>query len=116
VRVAAGLGACLLLAHAPAAAALTGREWQRLPEAARGVYVTGVVDAWTGLVAVQESLNARDVAITVIGDVVRCLRDRLIPAATVEALVARYVETHPGLAGKDMPDIVFAVMAEHCRR
>jgi hypothetical protein len=100
-----------LTAAAPAAA-LTGTEWQRLPAAA---YVTGVVDAWIGLVAVQESLGNRDAGITVFAGVVGCLRERLIGPERIVEAVERYVADEPGLRGKDMPDIVFVAVGPLCR-
>jgi hypothetical protein len=103
-----------LTAAAPAAA-LTGTEWQRLPAAARAAYVTGVVDAWVGLVTVQESLGNRDAGITVFAGVVGCLRERLISADRVVEAVERYVADEPGLRGKDMPDIVFVAVGPLCR-
>ena len=114
-----GLAASLALAvaalGAAPAAALTGTEWQRLPAPARAAYVTGVVDAWIGLVTVQESLGTRDAGITVFATVVGCLRERLIAPERVVEAVERYVVDAPGLRGKDMPDIVFVAVAPLCR-
>lgn len=97
------------------AAALTGAEWQRLPPPARAAYVGGVVDAWIGLVAVQESLGNPDGGITVFAAVVSCLRDRLIGPDRILAAVERYVSDQPGLRTKDMPDIVFVAIGPLCR-
>ena len=95
--------------------ALTGAEWQKLPPPARAAYVTGVVDAWVGLVTVQESLGNRDGGITVFADVVTCLRDRLIGSDRILAAVERYVADEPGLRTKDMPDIVYVALTPLCR-
>jgi hypothetical protein len=112
----AALGAALVLVGlADDARAMTGAEWRRLPVVERAAYVTGVVDAWHGLVLVQESLGARDRAISVFADVVGCLRDRLIGTVQILAAVERYVEENPGLRGKDMPDIVFVAVGPLCR-
>ena len=103
------------VAAAPAAA-VTGTEWRRLAPAARSAYVAGIVDAWGGLVNVQESLGSKDVAITVFRDVVSCLRERLLSSEQVYALVERHVDANPGLAGKDMPDLVFSALADACKK
>jgi hypothetical protein len=116
VRVlAAALTVALVTAAAGPAAALTGAEWQRLPPPARAAYVGGVVDAWMGLVAVQESLGNRDAGITVFAGVVGCLRERLIGPDRIVAAVERYVADEPGLRTKDMPDIVFVALGPLCR-
>ncbi|HXH84732.1 MAG TPA: hypothetical protein VNN07_17630 [Candidatus Tectomicrobia bacterium] len=107
-------GALTLVLAAPADA-MTGLEWRRLPPAERAAYVAGVVDAWYGLVVVQESLGARDRAITVFADVVNCLRDRLLGTAQIVTAVERYVEGNPGLRGKEMPDIVYVAVGSLCR-
>jgi hypothetical protein len=104
-----------LVALAGPASALTGAEWQKLPPPARAAYVSGVVDAWIGLVTVQESLGNRDGGITVYADVVTCLRDRLISPDKIVTAVERYVTDEPGLRTKDMPDIVFVALGPLCR-
>jgi hypothetical protein len=111
--VAAALAVTLVTTTA--APALTGDEWQRLPPPARAAYVSGVVDAWVGLVLVQESLGNRDGGITVFADVVTCLRDRLIGPDKIVGAVERYVAGEPGLRTKDMPDIVFVAVGPLCR-
>ena len=111
----ATLTVALVAATAMPAAALTGAEWQRLPSPARAAYVSGVVDAWVGLVQVQESLGNRDGGITVFAGVVACLRDRLIGPDRILTAVERYVTDEPGLRTKDMPDIVFVALAPLCR-
>lgn len=103
-----------MLAATPAAA-LTGDEWRRRPPASREAYVRGIVDAWSNVVEVQESLGARDRGITVFAAIVTCLRDRLLPYAKIVAAVEIYVRDNPGLVTKDMPDIVFAVLTAECR-
>jgi hypothetical protein len=103
--------ASLVAVTSPAA----GSEWQKLPPPARAGYVSGVVDAWVGLVNVQESLGNRDGGITVFADVVTCLRDRLIGPEKILAAVERYVTDEPGLRSKDMPDIVFVALTPLCR-
>jgi hypothetical protein len=113
-RLPAAIALALVLAASPAAA-LTGAEWRRLPPAARDAYVTGIVDAWRNVVAVQESLGGRDRGITVFAGIVTCVRDRLLPYAKIVEAAERYVRDNPGLTGKDMPDIVFAVLAAECR-
>jgi len=116
VRALAGaLPLAVLAALASPAAALTGAEWQRLPPPARAAYVSGVVDAWVGLVLVQESLGNRDGGITVFAEVVACLRDRLIGPDRIMGAVERYVADAPGLRTKDMPDIVFVAVGPLCR-
>ena len=115
IRVATGLSQILLLVTVVAAEAMTGVEWQRLPPAARAAYVDGVVDAWVGLVLVQESLGNRDAGITVFADVVTCLRDRLVGHDKIVAAVEKYVEDQPGLRSKEMPDIVFVALGPLCR-
>jgi hypothetical protein len=111
----AALTAAAVLAAAAPAGALTGSEWQRLSPAARAAYVSGVVDAWMGLVAVQESLGNRDAGITVFAGVVACLRERLLGPERIVEAVERYVADEPGLRGKDMPDIVFVAIGPLCR-
>jgi membrane protein len=105
----------LALGQGTPAAALTGTEWRHLPPPARDAYVTGVIDTWRGVVAVQESVGGHDPGITVFAGVVACLRERLIAPAQVVASVERYTEENPGLRGKDMPDIVFAALGPLCR-
>ena len=97
------------------AEALTGTEWQKLTPAARAAYVDGVIDAWVGLVMVQESLGNKDAGITVFAEVVTCLRDRLVGRDKLVAAVEKYVEDQPGLRSKDMPDIVFVAVGPFCR-
>ena len=113
--LAAGLTAALVTLAADPAAALTGAEWQKLPPPARAAYVSGVVDAWVGLVTVQESLGNRDGGITVFADVVTCLRERLIGPEKILTAVERYVDDAPGLRSKDMPDIIFVAIGPLCR-
>jgi O-acetylserine/cysteine efflux transporter len=96
--------------------AMTGTEWRRQPEPARRAYVDGVIDAWQGVVTVQESVGTRDRGIGVFADVVHCLRDRLLLPAQVYTVVDRHVEDNPGLLSKDMADIVFAALSQTCRR
>jgi hypothetical protein len=97
------------------AVAMTGTEWQKLTPASRAAYVDGVVDAWVGLVLVQESLGNKDAGITVFAEVVTCLRDRLVGRDKIVTAVEKYVEDQPGLRGKDMPDIVFVALGPFCR-
>ena len=97
------------------AEAMTGRSGRRLPPAARAAYVDGVIDAWVGLVLVQESLGNKDAGITVFAEVVTCLRDRLVGHDKIFAAVEKYVEDQPGLRTKDMPDIVFVALGPFCR-
>jgi hypothetical protein len=104
------------LVVAPRAEALTGAEWLRLAPAARAAYVSGILDAWEGLVGVQESLGSKDRAITVFADVVGCIRERPLSPADVLALVDKYTDDNPGLRTKDMADIVFAVVTQACAR
>ena len=111
----AALTVAFVTAAAAPAAALTGVEWQRLPPTARAAYVSGIIDAWVGLVEVQESLGNRDGGITVFAGVVACLRDRLIGPDRIVTAVERYVADEPGLRTKDMPDIVFVALAPLCR-
>jgi hypothetical protein len=114
MRPVAAMALALLLAATPAAA-LTGDEWRRLAPASREAYVTGVLEAWSNVVAVQESVGGRDRGITVYLAIVGCLRERLLPYAKVVAAVEAYVRDNPGLVSKDMPDIVFAVLTAECR-
>ena len=107
--------AAVSTARAISAEAMTGTEWQRLPPAARSAYVDGVIDAWVGLVLVQESLGNKDAGITVFAEVVTCLRDRLVGHDKILAAVEKYVEDQPGLRTKDMPDIVFVAVGPFCR-
>jgi hypothetical protein len=111
---AAAVAVALALAASPAAA-LTGAEWRRLPPAARDAYVLGIVEAWNGVVMVQESLGGRDSGITVFAGIVTCLRERLLSPARIAAAVDSYVRDNPGLSGKEMPDVVFAVLTAECR-
>src|SRR5260370_9009597 len=85
VRLAAACGVVVLLGPS-AAPALTGTEWRRLAPAARAAYVAGVVDAWQGLVAVQESVGSKDAGVTVFPELVSCLRDRLVPEPQLAAV------------------------------
>ena len=105
----------MLVLTATPAVALTGEEWRRLPPASRDAYVTGIVDAWSNVVEVQESLGARDRGITVYLAIVSCLRERLLPYGKIVAAVEAYVRDNPGLVTKDMPDVVFAVLTAECR-
>ena len=109
-----GLALAALLVAIPAEA-MTGTEWQRLPPAARSAYVDGVIDAWVGLVLVQESLGNKDAGITDFAEVVTCVRDRLVGHDKILAAVEKYVEDQPGLRTKDMPDIVFVAVGPFCR-
>jgi hypothetical protein len=113
--IAAALGWVVLLGPS-AALALTGVEWRRLGPAARAAYVTGVVDAWQGLVAVQESVGSPDAGITVFAEIVTCLRERLLAEAQIAAAVEKYVAENPGQSGKDMTDLVFAALSRDCSR
>ena len=115
VRLAAACSVVVLLGPS-AAPALTGVEWRRLAPAARAAYVTGVVDAWQGLAAVQESVGSKDAGITVFAELVSCLRDRLVSEAQIGAVVAKYVADNPGQSGKDMTDLVFAALTQDCAR
>jgi hypothetical protein len=100
---------------AGAAEAMSGDEWRKLPPPSRTSYVLGIVDAWAGLLLVQESLGTNDRAVTAFNDVVACVRDRAVPAPRMTEIVEKYVNDHPGLTGKDMPDIVFAALSQDCR-
>lgn len=97
------------------AEAITGEEWRRLPPPSRMSYVIGILDAWTGLLIVQESLGTNDRAVTAFNDVVACVRDRAVPAPRMAEIVEKYVSDNPGLTGKEMPDIVFAALSQNCR-
>jgi len=97
------------------AGAMTGTEWQKLTPGARAAYVDGVVDAWVGLMMVQESVGSKDAGVTVFASVVTCLRDRLIGHDKIVAAVEKYVEDQPGLRSKDMPEIVFIAIGPFCR-
>jgi len=108
--------AALVLALAAPAHAMTGAEWRRQPEPVRRAYVEGVVDAWQGLVAVQESVGTRDRGIAVFAGVIDCMRDRLLLPPQLFALVERHVDDNPGLVTKDMADIIFSALAHTCRR
>ncbi|MGH7278882.1 MAG: hypothetical protein ACREJG_09345 [Candidatus Rokuibacteriota bacterium] len=110
------LACAALLASVQPAAGVTGREWIRLPPPARAAYVAAIVDAWNNLAAVQESLGVRDRAVTGFTDVVGCVRERLMAPPQILAVVERYAQDHPGLLGKDMPDVVFAALTDACRR
>ncbi len=105
-----------LLGSAAAGDAMSGEEWRRLVPPARAAYVGGILDAWSGLALTQESLGSRDQAITVFSEVVACVRDRGMPQAQVFSLVELYAEHNPGLRTKDMPDLVFAALSQHCRQ
>ena len=115
LRVAVSVTLVALLSTVAPAEAMTGTEWQKLTPAARAAYVDGVIDAWVGLVMVQESLGNKDAGITVFAEVVGCLRDRLIGHDKIVAAVEKYVEDQPGLRSKDMPDIVFVAIGPLCR-
>ncbi len=117
-RLARGLpvGMLLLVAAAGPADAMSGAEWRRQPEAAKRAYVDGVIDAWQGVVGVQESVGTTDRGIGVFADVVNCLRDRLMLPPQVYTLVERHVTDNPGLQSKDMADIVFSALSQTCRR
>jgi len=108
--------ATLLLALAAPAHAMTGAEWRRQPDPVRRAYVEGVVDAWQGVVAVQESVGTRDRGIAVFAGAIDCMRDRLLSPPQLFAVVERHVEDNPGLGGKDMADIIFSALAHTCRR
>jgi hypothetical protein len=110
------LAIALVLAAAAPVHALTGAEWRTQPEPAKRGYVEGVVDAWHGLVTVQESLGGRDRGIAVFAEVVHCMRDRLMLPPQIFVIVERHVEDHPGLRSKDMADIIFAALSLACRR
>ena len=118
VRLARGLpaAALLLMAVAGSADAMSGAEWRRQPEPAKRAYVDGVIDAWQGVVGVQESVGTSDRGIGVFADVVNCLRDRLMLSPQVYTLVERHVADNPGLLSKDMADIVFSALSQTCRR
>jgi hypothetical protein len=96
--------------------AMTGAEWRKQPEPVRRAYVDGVLDAWHGVVSVQESVGTRDRGIAVYGTVVDCVRDGVVLLPEVYALVTRHVEDNPGLQSKEMPDLIFATLSQACRR
>ena len=110
------VAACAGLLLASSAHAIDGAEWRRLPAAARAAYVTGTVDAWSGLVDVQASLGRNEPAITVFRDIVACVRDRLLPYAQIVAIVERYVAENPGRSSTEMPDLIFAALGQECRK
>ena len=110
------LVAAALTARAAPAWAMTGAEWRRQPEPVRRAYVEGVLDAWHGVVSVQESVGTRDRGIAVYATVVDCLRDGVVLLPEVYALVTRHVEDNPGLQGKDMSDVIFSTLSQACRR
>jgi hypothetical protein len=97
------------------AEAISGEEWRKLSPPSRITYVLGIVDAWTGLLIVQESLGTHDRAVTAFNDVVACVRDRAMAASRMTEVVEKYVSDNLGLTGKDMPDIVFAALSQNCR-
>ena len=115
LRVAVSVSLVALLSTVGPAEAMTGTEWQKLTPAARAAYVDGVIDAWVGLVMVQESLGNKDAGITVFAQVVTCLRDRLVGHDKIVGAVEKYVEDQPGLRSGDMPDIVFIAIGPFCR-
>jgi hypothetical protein len=88
--------------------AMTGAEWRKQPGP--------VLDAWHGVVSVQESVGTRDRGIAVYGTVVDCVRDGVVLLPEVYALVTRHVEDNPGLQSKEMPDLIFATLSQACRR
>ena len=98
------------------ASAMTGGEWRRQPEPVRRAYVEGVLDAWHGVVSVQESVGTRDRGILVYGTIVDCLRDGVVLLPEVYGLVTRHVEDNAGLQGKDMSDLIFATLTHACRK
>ncbi len=108
--------ACAGLLFARPAHAIDGAEWRRLPAPARAAYVTGTMDAWSGLVNVQASLGKNEPAITVFSDIVACVRDRLLPYAQIVAIVERYVAENPGRSSTEMPDLIFAALSLECRK
>ena len=114
LRVAMACG--LVLAAVAPVDATTGAEWRRQPEPAKRAYVDGVIDAWHGLVVVQESLGGRDRGIAVFADVVNCMRERLLLPPQIFTIVDRHVEDNPGLRSKDMADIIFAALSLTCSR
>ena len=107
-----GAAVCVLSGSAEA---ISGDEWRRLPAASRTSYVLGIVDAWTGLLVVQESLGTNDRAVTAFNDVMTCVRDRAVSTPRITEIVEKYLADHPGLALKDMPDIVFAALSQTCK-
>ena len=110
------LAAAAVMASASPARAMTGAEWRRQPEPVRRAYVDGVLDAWHGVVSVQESVGTRDRGIAVYAIVVDCLRDGVVLLPEVYTLVTRHVEDNPGLQGKDMSDLIFSTLSQACRR
>jgi O-acetylserine/cysteine efflux transporter len=108
--------ALVLLAVAAPVEAVTGAEWRRFSEPARRAYVDGVIDAWNGVADVQDSLGTRDRGISVFRDLAHCLRDRLILSPQIFAIVEKHVADSPGLATKDMADLMFSALSETCRR
>ena len=110
------LAAAAVITSAGPAWSMTGAEWRRQPEPVRRAYVDGVLDAWHGVVSVQESVGTRDRGIAVYGTVVDCLRDGVVLLPEVYALVTRHVEDNPGLQSKDMSDLIFSTLSQACRR
>lgn len=108
--------AVAMLACAAPAHAMTGAEWRRQPEPVKRAYVDGVVDAWQGVVGVQESVGTRDRGIAVFAGIIDCVRERLLLPPQIFAVVERHVEDNPGLLGKDMADLMFSALAQACRR
>ncbi len=78
--------------------------------------MTGVVDAWQGLVTVQEAVGSKDAGITVFAEIVSCLRERLPSEAQIVAIVEEYVAENRGQSGKDMTDLVFAALNHDCSK
>jgi hypothetical protein len=110
------LTAAVVMTSAGSALAMTGAEWRRQSEPVRRAYIDGVLDAWHGVVSVQESVGTRDRGIAVYGTVVDCLRDGVVLLPEVYALVSRHVDDNPGLHGKDMSDLIFSTLSQACRR
>ena len=76
----------------------------------------GVIDAWHGVADVQDSLGTPDRGIVVFREIAHCLRERLIPSPQIFTIVERHVEDNPGLATKDMADLMFSALSQACRR
>ena len=109
--IALAMVACAAPAHA-----MTGAEWRRQSEPVKRAYVDGVVDAWHGVVGVQESVGTRDRGIAVFAAIIDCVRERLLLPPQIFAIVERHVVDNPGLLGKDMADLMFSALAQACRR
>jgi hypothetical protein len=114
------VAALLILAGVDHAHALTGNDWRRLNEDGRNLYIIGVLDDWHTLQAMSlvetKTFPDRQISATeqVLGDVIKCVRERKMPYGQSVAIVEKYMTDNPGQWQLPMVRLVFGALAGAC--